>query len=100
MREKIDATYEDDKGNTCTINADSDLSMSGEMEDPENKGKINYEYYFNVPAAGMLEEILRKEYGVERMIGDILAEEFDFAYGFGELHFYCERRGIPHSYDW
>ena len=102
MREKIDVSCEDDRGNTCIIFADSDLSISGMMEDPENKegDRISYEYYFRAPAADMLEQTLRKEYGEERDLGDILTEEFDFACGIGELHFFCERRGIPHSYDW
>lgn len=100
MEEKYNTVYEDDRGNSFSVSSDSGLSIDGELEDPEYEGKIAYWYLFKKKAAELLEETLFSEFGNDRVFSDILAEEFDYSYGLGELHFYCEKRGIPHSYNW
>ncbi len=100
MREKIDMSVEDDLGNECEVYADGHLRISGVQKDPETGGKTTYEYYFDEAAASSLEEILIKEFGEEKPIGEILTDEFDFCDGIGTLHFYCERRRIPHTFEW
>ncbi len=103
MREKIDYSSVDDLGNEWVVYADDHLRICGLQEDPESEeenGKTSYEYYFDADAANKLEEYLIKEFGEERSIEDILDNEFDYCYGLGTLHFYCERRKIPHTFEW
>ncbi len=102
MREKFDYSSVDDLGNEWAVYAGDHLRISGLQKDPESEedGKISYEYYFDADAANKLEESLIKDFGEERSIEDILDNEFDFCDGLGTLHFYCERRRIPHTFEW
>ncbi len=100
MKETIDLSASDDLGNEWTIYGDGHLRISGVQEDAETDGKTSYEYYFNEKAASRLEEILIEEFGEEKPIEEILTDEFDFSEGIGTLHFYCERRRIPHTFEW